>query len=150
MSNRRRRRSLMRLEHRTQPLLPRRGFLIRMAWTLLATLVLVALSLFIGALGYHGFEGLPWLDSVLNAAMILSGMGPVNQLQSQNGKLFATFYALFSGLAFVSVTALLLGPIAHRCLHRFHVEWNEEEEEARRHGASDGSAADNPGRRNHH
>jgi hypothetical protein len=75
-----------------------------------------------GILGYHYTENLPWLDSLLNASMILGGMGPVNKLRTPGGKLFASFYALFSGLAFISIMAVLLAPFVHRFLHRFHLE----------------------------
>lgn len=97
--------------------------MLRLCWSLLTSLGIIAAALSLGAVGYHGFEGLPWLDAFLNASMILSGMGPVDTLHTAHGKLFATCYALFSGLVFVSVSALLLGPIAHRLLHRFHMEF---------------------------
>src|ERR1041384_2872897 len=106
--SRHRRRSLLKLEHRSEPLLPRRFFVLRMARSGLLTVMVIAVALSIGAFGYHEFERLPWIDAYLNAAIILSGMGPVNSIQTEPGKLFATFYALFSGLAFVSVTAILL------------------------------------------
>ena len=79
-----------------------------------------------GSAGYHHFEGLAWVDSLLNAAMILTGMGPVNPMQSVSGKLFATFYALYSGIAFLSVMAILLAPVIHRGMHQFHLDEGEE------------------------
>jgi hypothetical protein len=83
---------------------------------------IIALSLGIGVIGYHGLAGLSWLDALLNAAMILTGMGPVDAITTTGGKLFATFYALFSGIAFLSVVAVLIAPIVHRFLHRFHLD----------------------------
>ena len=84
--------------------------------------MLVAIALGIGMVGYHFFEGMNWVDAFVNAAMILSGMGPVGELKSDSGKIFAGCYALFSGLVFISVTGILLAPIAHRALHKFHLE----------------------------
>ena len=82
--------------------------------------VLVALG--IGILGYHGFEGMSWIDATLNASMILGGMGPVDSLHTVGGKLFASAYALFSGVLFIGVMGLIFAPFAHRLLHRFHFE----------------------------
>jgi hypothetical protein len=82
----------------------------------------LAASLGLGIVGYHATEGLPWLDSLLNASMILSGMGPVDELQSTAGKLFASFYALFSGVVFLATAGILVAPVAHRLIHRLHLE----------------------------
>ncbi len=79
-------------------------------------------SLALGVLGYHLIAGLSWLDALLNASMILTGMGPVNEIATAAGKLFASFYALFSGVAFLTIVAVLLAPAVHRFLHRFHLE----------------------------
>ncbi len=79
-------------------------------------------SLAVGVCGYHFLEKLPWIDSLLEASMILGGMGPVNSLKTTTGKLFASAYALYSGLALISVAGILLGPIVHRFLHKFHVD----------------------------
>ena len=79
-----------------------------------------------GAAGYHFTEGIPWLDATLNASMILSGMGPVNELHSTAGKLFATLYALYSGIAFLTTVAILFAPIIHRFLHGLHVQIDDE------------------------
>lgn len=73
-------------------------------------------------LGYHLFAGLSWLDALVNASMILTGMGPVDQMTSVGAKLFASFYALFSGVAFLTIVAVLLAPAVHRFLHRFHLD----------------------------
>jgi hypothetical protein len=82
----------------------------------------MALSLGLGVLGYHLTEGLSWLDSLLNASMILGGMGPVDVLHTPAGKLFASFYALFSGAVFLGMAGIVVAPIAHRLLHRLHLE----------------------------
>lgn len=84
--------------------------------------MLVAIALGIGMMGYHFFESMNWVDAFVNAAMILSGMGPVGELKTDAGKIFAGFYALFSGLVFISVAGILFAPIAHRALHKFHLE----------------------------
>jgi hypothetical protein len=88
---------------------------------------IIAVALGAGAAGYHGFERLPWIDAFLNAAMILSGMGPVNSLQTTGGKLFATVYALFSGIVFLAVAGILFAPLLHRLIHRFHLEVMDDE-----------------------
>jgi hypothetical protein len=83
---------------------------------------LIGFSLTLGVLGYHFIAGFNWIDSLLNAAMILTGMGPVGALTSNAAKLFASAYALFSGLVFITATGILLTPIFHRVLHKFHIE----------------------------
>ena len=91
---------------------------------------LIFLALGIGAIGYHVFEGLPWLDAGLNAAMILTGMGPVNPISTPAAKVFAMAYALFSGVFFLTMVAVLLAPAVHHFLHRFHIDLSEEESRA--------------------
>jgi hypothetical protein len=109
-------------ERRTSPLLPRNLFYRRIRnYALLSFSILVA-ALGIGMAGYHFFENLNWVDAFVNAAMILSGMGPVSQLNTDAGKVFAGCYALFSGLVFITATSILLAPVAHRALHKFHLE----------------------------
>ena len=88
----------------------------------------VSVALVIGILGYHGFEGMPWIDATLNASMILGGMGPVDALHTVGGKLFASAYALFSGVLFIGVMGIILAPFAHRLLHRFHFEHQREKD----------------------
>ncbi len=83
---------------------------------------LIGFSLGLGVLGYHFIAGFNWVDALMNAAMILTGMGPVNALNSDAAKVFASVYALFSGVVFISATGILLTPIFHRVLHRFHLE----------------------------
>ena len=109
-------------EHHSQPLLSRKAFLQRVGAHGLVAGLLLATSLGIGIVGYHFSEGLPWLDSLLNASMILSGMGPVAELHSAGGKLFASAYALFSGVVFLAVASLLIAPVLHRLLHRLHMD----------------------------
>src|SRR6202011_6351948 len=104
------------------PLLSRSKFSGRVARHLLLALFLVGMALEIGVLGYHFLGGLSWIDSLLNASMILGGMGPVDPLHSDAAKIFASCYALFSGLAFVGIAGLMIAPFAHRLLHRFHIE----------------------------
>lgn len=79
-------------------------------------------SLALGVLGYHLVAGLSWIDALVNASMILTGMGPVNEMSTVGAKLFASFYALFSGVAFLTIVAVLLAPAVHRFLHRFHLD----------------------------
>ncbi len=88
--------------------------------------VIVAFSLFMGSAGYHYLDGLSWIDALLNASMILAGMGPVDPVKSTAAKLFATFYALYSGIAFLTMMAILMAPLLHRFLHKFHLEISEE------------------------
>jgi hypothetical protein len=91
--------------------------------------VLVGAALTFGAWGYHYFEGRPWLDAFLNAAMILTGMGPVDKVQTDGGKVFAIGYALLSGVIFLTVFAVLLGPVFHRFLHRFHLDFEDSDDQ---------------------
>ena len=114
-------------EHRTQPLLPRKVYYRRIARHAALGLLVIAGALTVGMTGYHVFERLPWIDAFVNAAMILSGMGPVATLQTDAGKIFAGCYALFSGLALVAVLGIIFAPVVHRSLHKFHLE-----DEARR------------------
>ena len=124
-------------EHRTKPLLPKKVFVVRVLFSLAFAAGIIGLSLGLGMVGYHFCGGLGWLDSLLNASMILTGMGPVNELHTVAGKLFASFYALFSGVVFISSVAVLLAPVIHRFLHKFHLESEsaEEDRKERRHDA---------------
>ena len=114
-------------EHRRQPLLPRRAFVLRVVRHTGMSLMLVGGTLWLGMAGYHWLEGLGWLDAYLNAAMILGGMGPVAELHTSWGKAFAGAYALFSGVIFLAIMGLIIAPVAHRAMHRFHLA----EEDAR-------------------
>jgi hypothetical protein len=86
------------------------------------TATMILFSLAIGVLGYHFFESLPWVDSLLNASMILGGMGPVDTLRTSSGKIFASFYALYCGIILLASVGVLAAPLYHRVLHRFHLE----------------------------
>jgi hypothetical protein len=114
-------------ERRSDPLLGRRQFVGRMLRSLAAATLVVVASLAMGTAGYHYLGSLTWIDALLNAAMILTGMGPVNPMVSVAGKLFATFYALYSGIVFLAATAILLAPVIHRMLHQFHVPDEKDE-----------------------
>lgn len=113
-------------EHSSEPLLSRRAFFFRFARHFAVAGVLILGSLALGAIGYHLTEGLRWLDAVLNSAMILTGMGPVAPLHKVSAKLFATFYALYSGVAFLGIAGLLVAPVAHRILHTLHLDEDED------------------------
>jgi len=102
--------------------IPPERFIIRLAHSGIIALALIAVSLVIGMLGYHNLEGLSWIDAFLNASMLLGGMGPVNMPATSGGKLFAGLYALYCGLAVILVAGVILAPIAHRLLHKFHME----------------------------
>ena len=112
-------------EHHSQPLLSRREFFLRSLRYTSGALLLIAASWLIGIIGYHVLEGLPWIDSLLNAAMILGGMGPVDRLVTTGGKLFASFYALFSGIIFLVSLGVMLAPVIHRFMHKFHIQNKE-------------------------
>jgi hypothetical protein len=109
-------------EHHTEPLATPSVFVQRMLRYSLVTAGIILFSLVIGILGYHYFESLSWIDSLLNASMILGGMGPVNPLQTDAGKIFASFYALYSGIILLASVGILVTPIFHRFMHRFHLE----------------------------
>ncbi len=109
-------------ESHNQPLISRKAFLIRQANHILIVLVIIGGSLILGMLGYHFFERLPWIDAFLNASMILGGMGPVDSLHSNAGKIFAGIYALYSGIVFLVVAGVLFAPGFHRMLHHFHMD----------------------------
>jgi hypothetical protein len=116
---------ILRFEHKLQPLASRQLFAKRLAGSVALSLMLILFSLLGGMAGYHQFEGMPWIDSFVNAAMILSGMGPVGTLQTWNGKAFAGAYALYSGLVLILAMGIVIAPIVHRVLHRFNLEDEE-------------------------
>ena len=109
-------------ESKSQPPLSRTAFWFRFLRYLAFALSLLVLSLGLGMLGYHSLESMSWLDAFLNASMILGGMGPVDILHTQHGKLFAGFYALFSGIVVLAMAGILFSPLIHRLLHKFHFE----------------------------
>ena len=112
---------LHKLERRTDRLAPLNVFLSRMWGNFLLSQAIVVVSLTMGTLGYHYLGNVGWVDGLLNAAMILTGMGPVDKMETTEGKLFATFYALYSGIAFLTMVAVILTPLYHRFLHHFHM-----------------------------
>jgi hypothetical protein len=111
-----------RFEHLGEPLAPPDRFFRRLGANVGLALIFIVVSLAIGMSGYHWLGGLGWVDSFLNAAMILSGMGPVDALTASSAKLFAGFYAIYSGLLVVATSALIFAPVLHRVLHRLHVK----------------------------
>jgi hypothetical protein len=117
-------------EHRRERLLPRPLFIRRILKYGAVSGGLAAVSLLIGILGYRQLEGMSWLDAFVNAAMILGGMGPVGELHTRAGKLFAGCYALYCGLIVVISMGILIAPVFHRFLHLFHLEVTEEDERA--------------------
>jgi hypothetical protein len=125
------------------PRKPSTGYLARrLAKNAVVVAGLLAVALGIGAAGYHNLNDLPWLDALLNAAMILTGMGPVDRVATPAGKVFAIFYALFGGVFFLSMVAVLLAPVAQHLLHRFHLELDEHREARRaRHVPTEPAAA---------
>ncbi len=108
-------------ERRTDPLLSRSKFYRRVAKRALLVFCILLVCLAAGMVGYHHFEAMGWTDSFVNAAMILSGMGPIGELKTHDGKIFAGCYALFSGVVFLTSVGLLLAPAFHRGLHKFHL-----------------------------
>jgi len=120
--------SFSHFERFRQPVASRAVFIKRMGRSILLCLVLIVPSLVFGIAGYRYFEGMSVTDAFLNASMILSSMGPASELKTQGGKIFAGFYALYSGLIVVIATGFLLAPIFHRVLHNFHVETSHEKD----------------------
>ena len=108
-------------ERKGDKLLPWPKFARRMALSFGLTLAVVSASLLAGVLGYHFITGLPWIDALLNASMILAGMGPVDPMRDNAAKLFASAYAIFSGVVFLSAVAIVLAPVFHRIVHAFHI-----------------------------
>ncbi len=108
------------LETKNKTVISKAAFAARMAHWLCVTIVIIFISLAVGVIGYHAFEDMAWIDAFLNASMILGGMGEVDALHTVGGKLFASFYALYSGLLLVVCGGLLLVPVFHRVLHHFH------------------------------
>lgn len=112
-------------EHKNHHILPFNKFVLRVVKYFFFSIIFIAFSLSIGTIGYHHYAHISWIDAFYNASLILTGMGPVDSMPTDNAKLFASFYALFSGIAFLSTVAVIFAPIAHRLLHILHV--NEDE-----------------------
>jgi hypothetical protein len=109
-------------EHKKQPLAPRSVFYTRVLKNFLAGVSVIFICLLIGILGYHFTDNIGWLDALHNASMILSGMGPVVTITSKTGKWFSSFYALFSGVVFITNIGIILAPAVHRFFHKMHLE----------------------------
>ncbi|WP_452229952.1 hypothetical protein [Lacinutrix sp. MEBiC02404] len=109
-------------EHENNQILPFKNFVLRVLKYFLFSIVFIAFSLSIGTIGYHHYAHISWVDAFYNASLILTGMGPVDAMPTDEAKLFASFYALFSGIAFLSTVAVIFAPIAHRLLHILHVK----------------------------
>ena len=112
----------MKFEHRKQKVVPFKQFLIRLTRYALFSGTLIVFSVLVGTAGYHYFGQLMWLDSFHMSCMILTGMGPVEIMKSDSAKIFSSLFALYSGVAFLSITAVFFAPIVHRLLHILQVE----------------------------
>ncbi|MEO5583145.1 MAG: hypothetical protein ABIR66_10665 [Saprospiraceae bacterium] len=110
------------MEHKNQPLANSNEYFIRVAKALVFALLILSFALGVGAVGYHHLGHLDWVNSIYNASMILSGMGPADPLPSDEAKLFASGYAIASGIIFIGLIGIVLAPIFHRLMHRFHIE----------------------------
>ena len=109
-------------EHRKQPLASKATFYRRIVKNIIIALFIIAVCLAIGTVGYYYTADMSWINAFHNASMILSGMGLVDKVESDAGKLFSSFYALFSGIAFITNIGIILAPALHRLFHRLHVE----------------------------
>ncbi len=114
-------------ENKNQKLANPQTFALRLTRYFLFSLALIAFSLAIGTIGYHYYGVSSWVDCFYMSSMILTGMGPVVEMHSDAGKIFSSFYALYSGVAFLSITAVFLSPIIHRLLHILHINKDEKE-----------------------
>ena len=119
---------MLTFEHKEKPLLPLKKFYKRLLKNFLYAIVIIVVSLIIGITGYLALAHMNFVDALLNASMILGGMGPVDVLTNNAAKYFASFYSLFSGITFLTTVAVLFAPIVHRIMHRFHLETEEDEE----------------------
>ena len=109
-------------ERKHEKLAPMSVFTIRMVWSVVMAGLLITVALLMGIMGYHCLAGFDWINSILEASMILGGMGPVSALPNETAKLFASGYALFSGLIFIAIMGIILAPVTHRMLHAFHID----------------------------
>jgi hypothetical protein len=112
-------------ERKGEPLISTGAFALRIARSIGVMLLVAAASLIVGSVGYHVAGNLGWVDSLLNASMILTGMGPVDRMTTTSGKLFASGYALYSGITFISMIGVVVAPILHRVVHRFHIDTDD-------------------------
>jgi hypothetical protein len=109
-------------EPKHKPLISKKAFHHRMLWHVMVLLGFTAISLAVGVLGFHALEGYSWIDSLLNAAMLLGGMGQISLIVTNGGKVFASVYAIYSGLWVIACTGFILAPVIHRILHHFHAD----------------------------
>ena len=114
-------------EHHREPLKPRKEFVSRQLQYLSFALMILVVSLGIGTIGYHALGNIKWLDAFLNASMILTGMGPVDKMETDGGKMFSALYAIFSGVAFLTFVGVLIVPVYHRFLHKFHLNLEDKD-----------------------
>ena len=121
-------RRLIEYERKSEPLLSHADFLRRLAGNAVVAGILILISLIIGMVGYCLLEHLSLIDAFLNAAMLLGGMGPVNSPTTTGGKLFAGFYALYCGIVVIAIAGIILAPVAHRILHRFHLQTEDKKD----------------------
>jgi hypothetical protein len=112
-------------EHKRKAIQPYPEFLVRLSLYFIIALLLILFSALIGSLGYHFIGNLTWIDAFYNACMILTGMGPVAEMQTGAAKVFSSFFALYSGIAFLSTIVIFLAPVIHRLMHVFHLEEQE-------------------------
>lgn len=116
-------------EKRHHELAPRSTFLARLFKSFLIAIGFLTFSLFIGIMGYHFWGGLSWIDSLHNASMILGGMGPVDPIKTNSGKIFASIYAIYSGVSFLTAFSILIAPALHRLMHTFHLSNSKDDQE---------------------
>jgi len=119
-------------EHKDKPLIPKKKYYRRLLNNTLLAFTIILGSLGIGVSGYMTFAHFSFVDALLNASMLLGGMGPVDTLTNDASKYFASVYSLFCGITFLTTVAVLLAPVLHRIMHRFHIETEEEEEEEKK------------------
>jgi hypothetical protein len=119
-------------EHHIKPLLPRKVYFQHVARNACLGVAFIVGALGVGMIGYHFFEQMSWVDAFVNAAMILSGMGPVSTLQTEGGKIFAGCYALFSGIALITIMGIIFAPVVHRFLHKFHLQDEDRDEKSKK------------------
>lgn len=115
-------------KHHVLPLAPLSKFFYHLLLSVLFGFICILIALCIGMVGYHGFEGMSWVDAFVNASMILSGMGPLTPLKTDAGKIFAGFYALFSGLVFIVILGVIFAPLIHRFFHKIHLGFMDKNE----------------------
>ena len=109
----------------TKELPQKKHFLSKLLKSMILGTLFLTFSLTIGIIGYHHFFNIPWLDSLVNASMILTGMGPVDRAETDGAKLFSSIYAIYSGVAFLTCVAIILSPVVHRFLHQFRLDMEE-------------------------